>query len=83
MSLQIADKFQLTSLRDRRWQIQPCCALKGEGIQVSGCMRSVDNQRLVLGFNYSLWSSLYCDCDRVLIPLSIVFIPAGGHGLDG
>ena len=32
--LQIADRFQLTSLTDRRWQIQPCCALKGEGIQV-------------------------------------------------
>ncbi|CAI8029480.1 ADP-ribosylation factor-like protein 3 [Geodia barretti] len=30
---QIAEKFQLTSLTDRRWQIQPCSALRGEGIQ--------------------------------------------------
>lgn len=29
----IADHFQLTSLTDRRWQIQPCSALRGEGIQ--------------------------------------------------
>jgi ADP-ribosylation factor-like protein 3 len=30
---EIADRFQLTSITDRRWQIQPCCALRGEGIQ--------------------------------------------------
>jgi ADP-ribosylation factor-like protein 3 len=30
---EIAEKFQLTSLTDRRWQIQPCSALRGEGIQ--------------------------------------------------
>ena len=37
ISTQIADRFQLTSITDRRWQIQPCCALRGEGIQVHVC----------------------------------------------
>ena len=30
-SAEIADGLNLTSIRDRKWQIQPCSALAGEG----------------------------------------------------
>ena len=31
---EISSKLGLTSMRDRDWQVQPCSALNGEGIQV-------------------------------------------------
>lgn len=31
----IADGLNLHSLRDRKWQINPCSAMTGEGIEVS------------------------------------------------
>lgn len=32
---QIASGLGLTQIRDRMWQIQPCSALSGEGIEVN------------------------------------------------
>ena len=33
---QIATSLQLTAIRDRVWQIQPCSAFSGEGVKVVG-----------------------------------------------
>ena len=30
---QIADSLSLPAIRDRPWQIQPCCAKSGEGLK--------------------------------------------------
>lgn len=31
--VQIADSLSLPAIRDRPWQIQPCCAKTGEGLK--------------------------------------------------
>jgi hypothetical protein len=31
--VQIADSLSLPAIRDRPWQIQPCCARTGEGLK--------------------------------------------------
>uniref|UniRef100_A0A183TFS8 ADP-ribosylation factor-like protein 3 n=1 Tax=Schistocephalus solidus TaxID=70667 RepID=A0A183TFS8_SCHSO len=33
----LSEGLGLTSIRDRKWQIQPCSALSGEGLQVNCC----------------------------------------------
>ena len=30
----VADDLELCNIRDRSWQIQPCCATSKEGVQV-------------------------------------------------
>ena len=35
---QISEGLNLHSIRDRKWQIQPCSATTGEGVKVSGAI---------------------------------------------
>lgn len=38
---EIAEGLNLHTYRDRQWQIQACCALSGEGVQVGAAARLI------------------------------------------
>lgn len=53
---EIAQGLNLHSIRDRKWQIQACSAMSGEGVKVSELLMVL---RLG-GVTHRFWAGVYC-----------------------
>lgn len=78
--LQLADKLQLSSIKDRVWQIQPCSATKEFGVQVNTMLLLLEQTSMLKSYYVNSCISLCC---MQIKEVTFLFCHSHRRGLSG